>query len=212
MRLFLFSLLTTFFLGSCSNNKKEVPKDNIPLVKTDSLLVTDSSWGPIDRKTDFPGLEKIYGKANLKDVWICGAECLDTVLVTKIFEDMPGEMVVFWRDSAFHKKIARIENYKPGSPYHTNAGLKNGSTLNDLLKANGQKISFSGFGWDYGGGIISYNKGKLDSSSINFRLDISGSPSDSLFGDTELDTDMPLVKKVLDNVYSSYISLSFYED
>jgi hypothetical protein len=90
--------------------------------------------------------------------------------------------------------------------------LKIGSTMQDLLQQNGQKINFSGFGWDYGGYIISYNKGALENSRIGFRLDLVEGDTNELLGDTELNTDMPAVKKVLDKIQVYQLSLSFNKD
>jgi hypothetical protein len=208
MRIFLFLLLITSLLTSCSSNKTETHKDNTPIVKSDSTLVTDSTWGPITRDADLARLEALYGKSNLKDEWICGAECIDTILVTKIFPNQAHEITVYWDDSAFHKKIVMLEVYRDSTPYHTAQGIKSGSTLADILKINGQKITFSGFGWDYGGFIQSFNNGALERSPINFRLEYRGSQLD-LDGDTDLSTDMPNVKTALDSIYNYYLSLSF---
>jgi hypothetical protein len=79
----------------------------------------------------------------------------------------------------------------------------------DLLKINGRKINFSGFGWDYGGYIISYNGGALDNSNVNFRMDLVSGADEGLVGDTEVNTDMPSVKKVLDSIRIWQISLNF---
>jgi hypothetical protein len=205
---FIIPLLLVMIIYSCKNEEKQIPDVEKKGSLTDSTLVTDSSWGPIKQDADLAMLEKLYGKSNIKDEWICGPECADTIHVTKIFPDQAQEITVFWDDSAFHKKIMMLEVYRDGNPYHTVHGLKSGSTLNDILKVNGQKITFSGFGWDYGGFIHSYNNGALERSPINFRLDYRGSQLD-LDGDIELNTNMPHVKKALDSIYNYYLSLSF---
>lgn len=204
-------LLLLIVAGSCKNDKKQKQEPGIVETKIDSTLVTDSSWGPIGRNADLVTLEGIYGKNNIRDEWICGAECMDTILVTKIFPDQTPEITVYWDDSAFHKKIVMLEVFRDGNPYHTVDGLKNGSTLNDLLKVNGKKITFAGFGWDYGGFVQSFNNGTLEKSPVNFRLEYDGN-DDSLIGDIELNTDMPQVKPALDSIRNYYLSLSFRKD
>jgi hypothetical protein len=208
---FILPLSIALFLFACNNEKKETPVEEKKLTAIDSTLVTDSSWGPIKPDADLTTLENIYGKSNLKDEWICGPECADTILVTKIFPDQTREITVYWDDSAFHKKIMMLEVFRDDNPYHTIHGLKNGSTLNDILKVNGQKISFSGFSWDYGGLIQSYHNGALEKSPINFRLEYRGNAMD-LDGDIELNTDMPNVKQALDSIRNYYLSLSFRKD
>ncbi len=208
---FILAFLIAVIICSCNNEKKETPVEEKKEVIADSTLVTDSSWGPIGRSADMAELQRLYGKDNIKDEWICGPECADTILVTKVFPDQTHEITVYWDDSAFHKKIMMLEVFRDGTPYHTVHGLKNGSTLNDLLKVNGQKITFSGFSWDYGGFIQSYNNGALEKSPINFRLEYRGNAMD-LDGDIELNTDMPHVKKALDSIRMYYLSLSFHKE
>ncbi|MCD2172920.1 hypothetical protein [Rhizobium sp. C4] len=49
----------------------------------------------------------------------------------------------------------------PGATHWTIAGLTLGSTLADVIKANGGKFEISGFDWDYGGYITDLKGGKL---------------------------------------------------
>ncbi len=50
-----------------------------------------------------------------------------------------------------------------GATHWTIAGLKLGSSLADVIKANGGKFEISGFEWDYGGYITNLKGGKLSS-------------------------------------------------
>lgn len=61
-----------------------------------------------------------------------------------------------------------------------------------------------GFGWDYGGTITSYNGGNLEKTALHYEIDLAGTPAEdemSVFGDTYLDTDMPVVKKLIPDIY-----------
>ena len=206
----LLILLTVFY--SCSNDKKETPvTDNLPapVVVKDSALVTDTSWGLITSKADIASLQSLYGIANIKDERVCGPECADSIDVTFIYRNTKNEMTIYWNDSAYHKTISFIESSDPEASYHTATGLKTGSALNDLLKLNGKKITFSGFDWDYGGLIQSYNDGILENSPVHFQLGLYEDGYDSLIGDIELNTDMPAVKKALDKIKVTQLSLTF---
>jgi hypothetical protein len=197
---------------SCTNKRKE-PEAGIRInTIIDSSLVTDSAWGLITAKTNYDSLLVLFGAANVKDERICGPECIDSIDVTKVYPGTPKEITVYWRDSLYHKAIVYLENWEPGSPYHTRTGLKISSTLKEMLAINGQRITFSGFGWDYGGYVQSYNGGTMDKSPVGFRLNLVDNFSDSLMGDTELTTDMPSVKKVLDKIVVYQLSLSLYKD
>lgn len=212
MKQLLIPAMALLLLASCKNKKNEKIAEKEPEKKimTDSTLVTDSSWGAITRNTDFEGLKKIFGADSLKDERVCGPECADSIDVTFIYRGSTREICVYWKDSAYHKKIGMLESWNPESPYHTAGGLRMGSTMTEMLKLNGQKITFSGFGWDYGGMIQSFNGGKLDKGSVTYHLDLSDYTDNSLSGDTTLDTDMPAVKKMLDKITVSLLGLSFY--
>lgn len=71
-------------------------------------------------------------------------------------------------------------------------GLYLSMPLKELLEWNGDKIVFSGFGWDYGGGVFD-TKGKLATSSVKITLDIKSIPSidqKDYYGDIQLSSDM----------------------
>ena len=219
MRKLLFITIVMVSLFGCKEKQKEEDRDNnpenagieTPAVKIDSTLITDTSWGPITRNMNYGDLQAAYGSANVTNERICGAECADSVDVTIINAQKPSQITVYWKDSAYHKKIAFLECFDDNAPYHTSDSIKAGSTLADLVRVNGQKITFWGFSWDYGGTIISFNKGKFENSPINYRIMLSGdyNVSDGLDGEIELTTDMAKVKKALDRIKIYYLSLSF---
>ena len=188
----------------------------LPLISSaqqkDNFLVTSKAFGKITAATTFNDLKKIFGAANCKDELAYGPEGMDSFTVTRIFPNTSKEIVVYWAEKKFHKSIASVDTYAKGSPYHTAEGIKVGTTLDKLLKANGKPINFYGTGWDYGGLITSYNNGKFEGSTIFFSLaDLPGLPS-KLMGDSEFNTGMSLVKKNLTKLFVSKISLSFSAD
>jgi len=216
MNKILLLLAIASLVYSCNSDKKagpvaEAPVTEKPLTNIDSTLITDSSWGLINKNTDITGMQQLFGAGNIKDERICGPECADSVDVTTVYPGKNNEFVVYWQDSAYHKKISFVESSRASAPYHTSSGLKVGSTLTDIVKLNGRKITFSGFGWDYGGTIQSYNNGTLEKSSLIFHLDLTDNDDRSLFGDKELNTDMPSVKKALDKIVVYQVSLSFFK-
>src|SRR6187402_816110 len=144
MRTIFSSLLLIVILLSCKNDDKKETKTTEQTVAIDSTLITDNSWGPIHETADIDTLKSIYTASNLRDERICGPECADSIDVTFIYPETSKEIIVYWLDSFYHKKINFLESTQPGSPYHTTTGLKVGSTLNDILKVNGKPISFSG--------------------------------------------------------------------
>lgn len=204
-------------LFACKGKGKENPKNekNQNSVNIDSTLITDSAWGLITASTNFDDLKNLLSTSNVKDERICGPECIDSIDVTKIFPNTKNEAIIYWQDSAYHQKIGFITSYSEGADWHTTDGLKIGSAVANLLKLNGKAIKFYGFGWDYGGAIISYNAGKFEKSPVDFELDKLYDEKDttmSLLGDQEFNTDSPEVKKELSKIIIRKISLSFYKE
>jgi hypothetical protein len=213
MRYIIF-ILSAFIIVSCNSKKGKDEKKELVVQKIsrgDSALLTDTSWGWVRSYDNIDSLKKIFGDSSVRDERICGAECMDSVDVTFIHPGSLNEFVVYWNDSAYHKQIAFIRSYTANSPYHNIDGIRLGTTLKEVLRINGRPVTFSGFGWDYGGGINSLGGGKLENSKLSFNLDLPDNPGgdESVYGDTELTTEMPKIKKLLDKIVVSEFFLSF---
>lgn len=220
MRKLIIPLLTVLLLFSCRSRNEAKTKDvsnvdsaahtDIHYDKIDLIQVTDSSWGSVTRRTNFEDLQAIYGEANVKDERICGPECIDSLDVTQVYPGTSKAFTVYWKEKQYHKKIAMIECNTEEAPYRTASDIGIGTSLQYLLELNGSKITFYGFGWDYGGTIVSYNGGKLENSKLHYTLDISyDSTANSLMGDAAFNTDMPEVKKHIGKIYVNKMVLSF---
>lgn len=181
----------------------------LPPVTENELLITNNKFGKIDSTANLEQLENLFGEKNVTDVIEYGAEGMDSFTVTKIYKGSPKEIVIGWKHNKLHKEIGSAECLHENAPYYTSDSLKVGSTLQKLLEVNGKPIKFYGTGWDYGGTITSYNKGKLDGANIFFQLTDKPGMSEKLMGDQELNTDMPLVKSNLKKVAIASITLSF---
>ncbi len=214
MRIILSFIACAFLILSCKQKdqkKEENIRESLANLGADTTLVTNTTWGLISATVDIDGLKAMYDPVNIKDERICGAECVDSVDVTIVYPGSKLEFIVYWQDSLYHKQIAMIRCYTENAPYHTPEGIKIGTTLEELLKLNGKPVAFLGFDWDYGGGIISMNKGALENSKVHFNLDLSENPAgdNAVYGDTELNSDMPAVKKLQDKIRVSELFLSF---
>lgn len=209
---FIFIILSVFVI-SCKETKKS--GQDRPISNVDSTLITDSSWGLINSNNNFEDIKKVYGQAAVKDERICGPECIDSIDVTILNPASKNEAIIYWQDSAYHKKIGFITSYSDSAEWHTADGIKIGSPINSILKLNGKPIKFSGFGWDYGGTITSYNNGRFEKSPIDFELDKRYQENDTslaLLGDQEFNSESPEVQKEIDKIIVRKISLSFYKE
>lgn len=211
-KIFAFLLLAGGLVYACKQKDGTTKEQPAPFAVVDSFLVTDSSWGLIRAADNMEKLKERLGAANMKDERICGPECMDSIDVTILFPGTANESTVYWEDSAYHSKIRLIDCFKEASQWHTADSIRIGSGLKDLLRINGKKISFFGFGWDYGGTISTYNGGRLENSRIGYRLDLAASngyEDMSLVGDVSIDSEMPSVQKAMDNIRVWWISLQF---
>lgn len=118
---------------------------------------------------------------------------------TTLFPGDPKRRVQFtWKNP---KKRDRVEMIRVVDDFSSRwatvpAGIRIGTSLAQLEKLNGKPFTISGFDWDYGGNIVSFNKGKLDKilksrdgkTIIALRLNppTGKSVSEGLLGDREI--------------------------
>jgi hypothetical protein len=177
-------------------------------------MVTEQSFGLVPLDADYETLIRTYGKERVTDEKMYRAPDSDEmVMKTIINKDKIDEMVIQWDDDHFHKKILNIEAYRNNHPYKTANGIHCGTTLAELVKINCAKISFSGFGWDFGGLLTDFHGGKLaykeGKPHIGYSLDLNLTQNyEEILGDQTIDTDMPMAKKYLENIVVKKIDLS----
>lgn len=172
-------------------------------------LVNNKQFGVITPTMNYDDLVRLFCQENLMDETQSGPEGEGLLPCTVAFKETNLEMLIYWAENGLHKKISRISCVQPESPYHTKDGLKMGSTLKDLVRANNAVISFGGFGWDYGGEITSYNKGRLLASKVNFTLEWDGREDTILLGEQALKSNMPKVVKRAEKIYIAKMELFF---
>lgn len=159
------------------------------LAMNDFAIVPEKSVGRIkigDRKED---VEKIFGTSFIQDGDIFFPEGM-TAKGFYIFKDSPLEL-----QCVTNEKTGTIDNImirQPSSNWSTSDGIKIGMKLDDLARINGKPITFSGFGWDYGGFILSFNNGKLSQFDAGMTLSL-GEPDnldglEEFMGDVECST------------------------
>lgn len=75
-------------------------------------------------------------------------------------------------------------------------GLYLGMPLSELAIWNKEDVQFSGFGWDFSGGIFPGKNGRLNASKIKINLGLDSEEMfDGLIGDIELSSSQEIVKK-----------------
>jgi len=157
----------------------------VTLAKENNLIVPGKSFGPITAQYTRADLVKTFGAANVKDTRVHLGEGETVPGVAVYPKDPKRRLEITWVKS---KRVGDIRISGQSSVWHTADGVTLGTTLAQLQKLNGVPFKFSGFGWDYGGMILSWERGKLEKSlkDVWLTLDPTAESSyDGVIGDGE---------------------------
>lgn len=200
--IYLFCLAAIVF--GCNQNPSETttsPADtSVTAEANDTLYLND-----LLQFTDMKALEKEFGKENVILDTLWGPEGMFAI-GTKLFKGTKNEVEIMWEDTISHAQMISVQlyaqhnqqTYEPlyDTDWKTRNGVTLGMSLEDLIKLNEKPIVFLGFDWDYGGGVVSFEKGKLENSHLSIGLSYDVDPSTinetdftSIIGDTEINTD-----------------------
>jgi hypothetical protein len=165
------------------------PNEEKALAMNDFLITPGTSAGRVKLGSKKQDVEQIFGAQFIKEGDIFFPEGL-SAKGFYIFKDDAQEL-----QCVTDEKTGAIETIlirQPAASWATAEGIKIGARLDELLKMNEKPIRFTGFGWDYGGNICSFNGGKL--AGLEGKLSINlGEPDDingleEFLGDTECST------------------------
>jgi hypothetical protein len=205
---FLFIPVLLVF-ASCANEQPEsrepVTKDKEPCLE--DILNAGNEQELISR----------YGKNNVSYDTIWGAEGFYT-MGTVVKVDEHSRVEVMWADEAKRETMISATLVSNGDYYGDKiqsgkwkscTGVALGMSLEELQNINGRPFQFSGFGWDYGGGVISWEGGTLEDKGLAIQLS-EGSGSDeltleentSVLGDVPVMSDNPVARKLKPRVWS----------
>jgi len=116
--------------------------------------------GPVRPNTREVDLVRLLGRKNVRrDIWT-GPEG-DKQPATVLFPGTDSEAWVFWKNDAY-KIPADVLIPRRGRSWRTAEGIHIGATLDTLVSLNGKHFRISGFFWDYGGTVRSWEGGQLD--------------------------------------------------
>ncbi|MEJ2244849.1 MAG: hypothetical protein P8Y80_02000 [Acidobacteriota bacterium] len=121
-------------------------------VSPDWICIPGVKVGPITSTTSESDLMEIFGKANVLREEIHIDEGYFEI-GTSVFKGTPNEMSIFWKQQEVSdpKFPRRVIIQSAGTNWKTEDGLTIGTTIEELLKINGDHFTFAGFGWDYEG-------------------------------------------------------------
>jgi hypothetical protein len=124
-------------------------------------IVVAKSFGAVTAKTTRAEVAAIYGTANVRDAEIRGPEGT-TFPGTVVYGKKPADRFeIIWVDPKTKRKPEIVRVGRAKTRWQTTHGITIGTSLKEIEKLNGKPLTLNGFGWDLGGGVISWNGGKL---------------------------------------------------
>lgn len=134
------------------------PQPGAPADETTATLVLPGKFAP-DSTAD--SLRQTFGAANVQIGEVPGAEGETSRGVILFSDDATRRAYLYFQDADKLHGLLQVRVFEPESQWHMDDGIKIGTTLADLVKRNGKPITFSGFGWDYGGAVQDLHGGTL---------------------------------------------------
>jgi hypothetical protein len=132
----------------------------------DYVIVPGVRIGPIMPSSTESELRRVFGMAAVKAEVEIGEGFTEPGL--KIYKDDPARaLAVLWNnDTPPHPKTVLIcQDVLDGRcRWRTADDIGKRTTLSDLERRNGRPFVLTGWGWDYGGGVLSWEGGKLQAA------------------------------------------------
>jgi hypothetical protein len=140
----------------------------------DWTIVPGERVGPITGKTVRQDLDRYFSKQDVED----GELELDEGMLQPgafVYKSNPSQaLAVVWNGKgpqATPKQIFVCFGRRRGDcRWQLSNGIKVGTRLTELEAMNGKSFTISGFGWNYGGNVLSWDGGKLEKLDCNGRV------------------------------------------
>lgn len=225
---FTWALLALFMLGciGISSTDEELNSyDSLDVILQDSSSTRDSTTQQFETLEDYATITTkadLYDKFGANNInedtsWYAEGELM---LLTSVLTDPANGYIVryVWQEEkptelemveAYYQVYDNDYNVKSKQKVPTENGIHSGMTINELRKWNGAAFNFSGFGWDYGGGLFLEPGSKLAANRVGITLDVDYEANyagmDELYGDIELSSDDATVKSA--PIFINYINV-----
>lgn len=207
------------------NNKTETTPNEDTVATENSAKVVEMTFAAMKFEDygNFENRDKLvafFGEENLKNGTSYYGEGTMKYAHTLVTNPKTGHVVkILWEEKDTNKVNFIEANYniydsefnlKGNQMLASNSGLALGMPLKDLVTWNeGKEIKFSGFAWDFHGGVFSDEQSKIKTSGLSLTMDFSdptGIPTEFL-GDVTLSSkdqnvlDAPIVIGTLTKYY-----------
>lgn len=219
--LFIVVVLGVFFYTSCSSPFADLtPEEAAYADSADSAYRTQQKFTLENLLVmDIYGLEGTYGKENVTFDTIWGAEgyfSMGTILKT----EPQSHIEITWDNETTKTHIISVTQVSDSdwyadtltrSQWRSTYKVTLGISIQELQKLNERPFTFSGFGWDYAGSVLDWQKGILEGKGIAVQLsegptnpstDLTPDEIASVLGDVQVQSDNPALKHYRPRVWS----------
>ena len=125
------------------------------------LIFADGKQGPINAHTTRRDLVRAYGAINVVDQDLDLGEG-EVEAGTVLFPSDPERSIqILWKDAKTGTEPSSLTIRGNKSRWKASHATSLGTTLKQLERLNGRPFHMSGFGWDYSGTVMSWDRGML---------------------------------------------------
>lgn len=127
------------------------------------LLASDPAVDAVHATDDESALVRRYGRANVVRDSLPGPEG-ESFEGTVLFPHDPKRtLYVYWDDSLPFQRATDLRTGDEATAWVVWPGVTVGTTLAEVERLNGRPFTLNGFGFDYGGLVLDWQRGRLDS-------------------------------------------------
>lgn len=169
-----------------------------PGAQPSQTIVPGTRFGPIEESTSRARLATLFGAHRVRDADVSIGEDICSP-GTEVLPGSADALDVAWQDAA-RTRVAFVRTRSTGTRWVTPRGVHIGTTLRELERLAGKVLTFSGFGWDYGGGLAWTE----DAAELRLQIDprwddpnaIPARDTPEIFGDRIVSSDHPAIRRL----------------
>jgi hypothetical protein len=182
----------------------------LALAAADDWTLAPARVGPITAMTTREDLPKYFSDVRDDDIELDEGM---TQKATLVFRNDPSKtLAISWTADRHPKQVFVCWGRRRGACQWSLAnGIKVGTKLDELETRNGGPLTISGFGYNYGGNVLSWKGGKLASLDCggrvvltldgerdrgDLRVELSSEERHSISGDRPIVSTVPAMRKV----------------
>jgi hypothetical protein len=128
---------------------------------TDFIIIPKVKVGPITANYNQDSLIATFGLNNVITDEVAEGDGLNSYMITTVYPNTNKALYVRWAKGLDLKKIQSVRFEADSSVWKTEQGLTIGSTLDQIVAANGKDFKFYGFDIDQNGSTNLWEGGKL---------------------------------------------------